>query len=108
MTTNTQMAKLVMMLGALFESQREEWKRDLPPAVFEQRRHDFVFHMLDWKDDLERLALFFSNPDCLDEEAASSFLIGFIYHVLPHLNAAGMLLLDEIKDPFAASKVARC
>jgi hypothetical protein len=101
MIHTSQKAKIELLLERLFDSQREEWKAELSPDEFERRRHDFVFHMTDWNGDLEGLAELFKNPDDLDEEAASSFLIGFLYHVLPHLNAAGRLLLGRISDPFA-------
>src|SRR5947209_2895462 len=101
MTKTPQIARVELLLETLFDSQREEWKDELPSEEFEQRRHDFVFHMTDWKDDLERLAALFNNPDQQDEESASVFLIGFLYHVVPHLNAAGRLLLEEIGDPFS-------
>jgi hypothetical protein len=45
------------------------------------------------------------GPEQLDAEAASALVIGFLYHVVPHLNAAGRLLLDEISDPFASAEM---
>ncbi len=104
MNKTTPMARVELLLEKLLDSQREEWKEELPSEELEQRRHDFVFHMTDWKDDLERLAEWFRNPECLDEEAASTLVIGFLYHVIPHLNAAGRLLLDEISDPFRSAE----
>ena len=80
MTKTTQMARVELLLEKLFDSQREEWKAELPSEEFEQRRHDFVFHMTDWKDDLERMAELFTDPESQDEEAASILLIGFLYH----------------------------
>jgi hypothetical protein len=60
--------------------------------------------MMDWEGDLQELAKLFRNPDLSDEETASALVIGFLYHVVPHLNAAGRLLLDEISDPFAPAE----
>jgi hypothetical protein len=101
MTKATQMEQVELLLEKLFDSQREEWKSELPPDEYERRRHDFVFHMTDWKNDLQWLAELYNDPGSQDEEAASTELIGFLYHVVPHLNAAGRLLLGRIEDPFA-------
>ena len=91
-----------------FEVERVNGSRaELPADEYEARRHDFVFHMVDWKDDLEQLAHLFESPQDQDEDAASALLIGFLHHALPHLNAAGKLLLDEIKDPFSGSEAVR-
>jgi hypothetical protein len=57
--------------------------------------------MTDWLGDLEQLADLFKQPDQVGEEAVSACVIGFLYHVTPHLNAAGRLLLDEVGDAFA-------
>lgn len=94
------MVKLKRILEALFESQREEWRDELPPDEFERRKRDFVFHMTDWKTDLDGLARLFHRPDANEEDAAHSFLIGFLYHVVPHLGAAARLLLGDIGSPF--------
>jgi hypothetical protein len=99
-------APLEQSLGRIFDSAREGLREELSPDEYERRRHDFVFHLMDCKDDLKRLAQIFDHPEHMDEEAVSNFLIGFLYHVPPHLNAAGRLLLDEIKDPFSISSGA--
>src|SRR5256885_2114404 len=91
------------LLGKVFDGAREGLRAELPSDEYEKQRHDFVFHMLDWQDDLKRLSHLFDNPEDLNEEAAAVFLIGFLYHVLPHLSTAGRLLLDEIPDPFAGT-----
>jgi len=65
---------------------------------------DFIFHMTDWISDLEALAALYQEPNNLDREAAHQVIFGFLIHALPHLNAAGRLLLDEIGDPFGPSK----
>ena len=104
MTKITPTARVEILLEKLFDTQREEWKDALPSEEFEQRRHDFVFHMTDWKDDLERLAALFNNSDQQDEEAATALLIGFLYHVVPHLNAAARLLLDDTGNPFSQAE----
>lgn len=96
-------AQLEELLGRVFDEAREGLRAELPPDEYERRRHDFIFHMMDWKDDLEQLAELFKHPDRLDADAASTFLIGLLYHVVPHINAAGRLMLDRIDDPFAES-----
>jgi hypothetical protein len=89
------------LLGRVFDGARGSLRADLPADEYERRKLDFVFHMTDWSNDLARLADCAEHPDRLDDEAASRLVIGFLYHVVPHLNAAGRLLLDEITDPFA-------
>ena len=59
--------------------------------------------MTDWTDDLERLAALYKDPASMDLKAAQRFLFGFLVHVIPHLNAAGRLMLGEIRDPFDAA-----
>lgn len=66
-------------------------------------RQDFVFHMIDWKDDLDELVELYTNPDKHSSDA-SKIIAGFLYHVIPHLNAAGRLLLDTLPDPFEEEK----
>jgi hypothetical protein len=100
-------SKLEHLLGQVFDGAREGDRETLDAEEYERRRHDFVFHMTDWRDDLERLADLFRHPEQQDEESASVFLIGFLYHVIPHLNAAGRLLLDEIGDPFSQTRQER-
>jgi hypothetical protein len=104
MPTDPQLERL---LGLIFDGAREGLREELDPDEYQKRRHDFVFHLADWQDDLERLATLFKHPDQQDEDSASELVIGFLYHVIPHLNAAGRLLLDEVKDPFAGSKSLR-
>ena len=60
--------------------------------------------MTDWQSDLEQLADLFKNPDKYDEDYTSNFLIGFLYHVIPHIDAAGRLLLDQVSSPFSQEK----
>jgi hypothetical protein len=59
-----------------------------------RRRQHFVFNMMDWAEDLERLAALYKNPEKFDKKAAGEIVAGFLYHALPHLSAAGRLLLD--------------
>ena len=89
------------LLGSVFDSAREGLRESLSPEEYEKRRHDFVFHLADVREDVARLAELLADPTKHDEEAASALVIGILYHAIPHLNAAGRLLLDHIDDPFA-------
>jgi len=91
-------------LGKVFDTLREELRRELSPAEYQRQKNDFIFHMLDWKDDVDRFARWLDNPDATDAEDSSTFVVSFLMHVAPHLNAAGRLLLDKIEDPFASSE----
>lgn len=89
------------LLEQVFDDCQEELREELSSTEYEQRRHDFVFHMLDWQEDLERLIQLYRTPQGRELHSVSVFLIGFLYHVIPHLNAAGRLLLESVPDPFA-------
>jgi len=101
MPTNS---KLEELMGRIFDGARQGVRENVPPGEYERRRRDFVFHMTDWVSDNEQIRMLFSNPDSQGESTASALVIGFLYHVIPHLNAAGRLLLDEISDPFAPAE----
>lgn len=94
---------LKKLLGEVFDAAREGLREGLDDATYQERRREFVFHMSDWLSDLEGVRMLFQRPEKADPDEACTFLIGFLYHVVPHLNAAGRLLLDEIRDPFAAA-----
>jgi hypothetical protein len=74
------------------------------PAADRRSREDFVFHMTDWLNDLDNLWEIYKNPESTSKEAAEDAVFGFLIHALPHLMAAGRLLLDEIQDTFAEVK----
>lgn len=93
--------ELKTLLGQAFDRRSEGLREELTPEDYEVRRSDFVFHMTDWLSDLGRLSDLYANPDCWTAKAASREVGGFLHHVIPHLNAAGRLLLDDITDPFA-------
>jgi hypothetical protein len=96
-----QVAHAEELLAKVFDGAREGLRAELSRDEYERRRHEFVFHLGDAREDLARLAELLAEPDKLDEEAASALIIGFLYHAVPHLNAACRLLLDHIDDPFA-------
>ena len=91
--------KLEHVLGQVFDSMREDLRKDVGDADYEQQRRDFIFHMTDWSGDLAAIDQLFESPS--SPELASKVIVGFLYHVIPHLNAAGRLLLDTIPDAFA-------
>jgi hypothetical protein len=74
------------------------------PAANAEARRDFVFHMTDWLDDLDRLKTIFDQPDQADRRKVASEIAGILYHVIPHLKTAGRLLLDDVRDPFEQPK----
>jgi hypothetical protein len=73
-------------------------------AANAEARRDFVFHMTDWLDDLDRLQAIYHHPEQWDREEAGREIAGFLYHVIPHLKAAGRLLLDEVPDAFEPAR----
>jgi hypothetical protein len=89
------------LLGKVFDGAQDGLRESLTPEEYERRRHDFVFHLAEIREDVAKLSELLARPGELDEEAASTLLIGILYHTVPHLNAAGRLLLDHINDPFA-------
>lgn len=72
------------------------------PGDHAKRKADFIFHMTDWMADLERLAALYKDPNMMDRKSARQAIFGFLVHVIPHLNSAGRLMLEEVSDPFAA------
>ena len=88
------------LLGRVFDRAQTGLRDEIAPEEYERRRHEFVFHMLDWKSDLQQFAALVDDPTSMNAKEATTFLMGFLYHVVTHLNAAGRLLLDEVPDPF--------
>ena len=85
------------LLMQVFDLARERNKDE----HFDEHMSEFVFHMTDWHMDLKKLHEMYSSPESWDPNSACEILIGFMYHVIPHLNAAGQLLVDEVRDPFS-------
>lgn len=96
----SQTTQIEAMLGRIFDDARQGLRNELTPEEYERRRGEFIFHLTDSADDLQRLADFLWSPTTPDDEAATTALVGILYHIIPHLNTAGRLLLDEIEDPF--------
>jgi hypothetical protein len=98
--------RLERLLEGIFDDCRSGLKQELSAAEYDRRRHDFVFHMTDWLADLNRLHTMFKDPATQKIPEATVELIGILYHVVPHLSAAGRLLLDQIPDAFAEDGVS--
>jgi hypothetical protein len=75
-----------------FQSHDDEERHELA-------KQQFVFHMTDWAEDLFALCKLYARPSDSDPDAGRT-IARFLYHVIPHLNAAGRLLLDQVPDPF--------
>ena len=58
-----------------------------------QDRWDFVFHMTDWKSDLEALHRLYNDPRVFSPKQAHDAVFGFLAHATWHLNAAYRLLM---------------
>jgi hypothetical protein len=90
----------VLALERLFDGAREGLRAEVSADEYKRRRQDFVFHVTEVADDFAEMAQWLAHPDTLSDEEASTLVIGFLYHAVPHLNSAGRLLLDKIDDPF--------
>jgi hypothetical protein len=88
-------AQIKELLGAVFD----ELQTVEDAETYQEIKDEFIFHMTDWLMDLQALMELYEQPEQSKDKAAST-ISGFLYHVIPHLNAAGRLLLDRIPDPF--------
>lgn len=88
------------LLGKVFDEAQGPLKKSLGLKEYRSRRGDFIFHMTDWLGDLKEVNQIYGYPEKCDLKKTTSQMIGILYHVIPHLNAAGRLLLDEVPDPF--------
>lgn len=105
MTTN---ADLIELLNKVFDRVRgKHLPESEDPSHYTEWQRDFSFHLTDWIPDLERLQALFKDPSKFDDETASTVIVAFLTHVLPHLNAAGRILLDEVSDPFRPLETKR-
>jgi hypothetical protein len=95
--------KLKMLLAKVFDDLREGLRKEERATTYAELRQDFVFHMTDWLNDLSKLYEMYQHPEKVRLDDASLGVMGFLYHVIPHLSAAGRLLLDEIPDAFEDS-----
>ena len=102
-------SKVETFLGAVFDRFQEE---TLASDDYSQRRRDFVFHMVECLDDLTALHHLYTDVSAgarpeSDAVVDERSIAGFLMHVVPHLSAAGRLLLEEIPDPFVPKGFAR-
>jgi hypothetical protein len=88
-------AKIENLMGQVYDALQSIDDK----AANAEAKRQFVFHMTDWVDNLERLVKLYEEGAVRKDKAAQT-VAGFLYHVIPHLNAAGRLLLDCIPDPF--------
>src|SRR5712692_96275 len=79
---------LETLLSQVFDKVRE---KQLPEGVdaaqYDSWKRDFIFHLTDWMPDTERLRGLFQSPEQYDSESASTLVVSFLIHVIPHLNA---------------------
>jgi hypothetical protein len=67
---------------------------------FTAQEREFVFHMLDWRNDLEQLALLYSSPGRFSTDQAHEIIQAFLYHASSHIVAAARLA-ERFLDSFA-------
>ena len=92
------------LMRQVFDDCREGLRGELSSLEYEKARELFAFHMDECVDDLKSLASMIENSSELQAEDASTKIIGVLYHVVPHLAEAHRLLLDEVRNPFAADE----
>lgn len=96
----SKVATIEDVLSGFFDSAQDGLQDELPAEEYETRRRDFVFHLMDPKEDLERLVHLLNHGETGSDRDPTLELMGILYHIIPHLRAAGRLLLDEIPDGF--------
>jgi hypothetical protein len=69
-----------------------------------KKKAEFIFHMTDWRSDLEELAKLYDAPEMVERKAAGQIVYGFIIHAVSHANAARRLIEPGFRDPFAPSE----
>ncbi len=92
MTSND---KLRELLFTVFDEVREGVRESVSCEEYCRMKEDFAFHMTDWCDDLQKVSELYERPDEWSPDDATRFLVGFMYHVVPHLTAAHDLLLSN-------------
>jgi hypothetical protein len=97
----TPQPELTKLLGKVYDSMRRDERKSVDRETYQRLRFDFVFHMTDWLNDIHRINDLYSHPERFSTHDATTQVIAILVHVIPHLNAAGRLLLDEVSDPFA-------
>ena len=101
--------RLVMTMtddDKLSECLRAVFAASVDPAQpdFEDRRRDFVFHLLEARDDVAALAALCAAPDRHAPDEALRIVQSFLYHATSHAAAAARLggfFLDSFGDASA-------
>jgi hypothetical protein len=91
---NMRLSKIEELLDRVFD----ELQTVEDGEKYEEEKRQFIFHMTDWIDDLQDLIELYEQERY--EGNAAQTIAGFLYHAVPHLNAAGRLLLNHIPDNF--------
>lgn len=92
--TGAQERKIVAALERMFRDHNE----GAGPMDQDGRTHDFVFHMVDWYDDLMRLAKVMKNPETASDDKWSDAVNRFLIHVSGHVAAAAKIAGHEPVD----------
>ncbi len=95
------------LLGRVFDDAYADDRATLSDQDYARLRFDFIFHMTDWLDDLGRLNQVVSSPQARTTEEASGALMGFLIHAIPHLKAAGRILVGPPHDAFEDDQTSR-
>jgi len=95
---------LVSLLEKVFDEMRGSQKKTLGAKGYHAQREDFVFHMTDWLRDLDTLNRILRRPKECDVRQSTMDLVSTLYHILPHLNEAGRLLLDKVPNAFEVER----
>lgn len=74
------------LLGITFDN-----LTDVQQSDREKHRRDFVFHMLDWMDDLKELSALYAAPERYSREEAENVVQAFLMHATSHIMAAARL-----------------
>lgn len=78
--------RLAEMLNLVFDESCNVARADT-----EECRNQFVFHLLDWKDELRKLAELYASPERFSSEEARKIVQAFLYHGASHIVAAARL-----------------
>ena len=90
-------AELKRILAKVYDA----YQKLQDPVLNRECRRDFVFHMTDWLADLRRLSELYDHPQAVKKQEADQIVFEFLIHAVPHLMAAGRLLLGhDIEHPF--------
>ncbi len=95
------------LLEKIFDATYEDERAALSLEDYERLRGDLAFHMTDWLPDLHRLKELVDAPESQTVEASRKVLAGFLVHAIPHLRAAGRILVGPPVDAFEDDETAK-